>query len=170
MIFVLFGPPGVGKTYMGKLFSERLGMDFLDADTLYEPDEIRLLQEGVYDQEDRDTFFLRLQNTLATMVESNGRDIILAAAFTKEKNRQDFFNRFDKSICYIRVFTPKDVAVRRARERLKNSTHTINEIALEMIWSEFDEPRFMHMQLVNDGLSDDQLVHEFTRLIQLIEK
>ena len=169
MIYVLFGPPGVGKTYVGELVSKSLGIKFLDADSLYEAEEVRLLQEGAYNQTDRDHFFKKLMDKIGSIVDKDNKNLIVAAAFTKEKNRLEFVDHFSNQICYIRVDTPREVAIKRARERLKKSTHTINEIALELIWREFDAPRFLHMQLVNDGLTDKELVFEFTRLIQLIE-
>jgi hypothetical protein len=109
-------------------------------------------------------------NKISEMTGGEREDLIVAAAFTKEKNRREFVNYFSNSICYIRIYTPREVAIKRARERLKTSTHAINEVAMELIWREFDVPRFLHMQIVNDDLENEEILREFKRLIQLVER
>ncbi len=168
MIFVLFGPPGVGKTYIGQLLTRTFNIPFFDADTLIDSEEMKLLQEGAYDQSTRDAFLERLADKVSILVQNPKQHLILAEAFTKEKNRIEFRRRFKGQVSYIMVSTSRDIAVKRARERLKHSMHVINDVALDLIWNEFDIPHFMHLQITNDGMSDQQIIEEFTGLVQLV--
>lgn len=174
MIYVLFGPPGVGKTYIGQLISRSFDIPFFDADTLYDAEEMRLLQEGNYDQTARDKFVEKLMHHVESLVENNGyaQDLVVAEAFTKEKNRMEFIDKFMDQVCYIMVETPMVVAKDRAIHRfaISKGKHIINTKALEQIWKEFEEPKFFHMKLNNYQVSDDDLIDDFESLIQLTKR
>lgn len=172
MIYVLFGPPGVGKTYTGQLLSRSFDLPFFDADTLVDSEEMQLLQSGKYDQSARDHFVSKLINHVDTLVADHGsvQDLVVAEAFTKEKNRIEFMNKFPNNVCYIMIKTPADVAMQRAKKRFNITKHVINDIALELIWKEFETPKLLYMSLNNYRVDDGDLVTQFGNLVKLLRR
>ncbi|MFH1244849.1 MAG: AAA family ATPase [bacterium] len=172
MIYVLFGPPGVGKTYIGQLLSRSFDLPFFDADTLIDSEERQLLQSGEYDQSARDRFVSKLINHVETLIVDHGRvqDLVVAEAFTKEKNRIEFMKKFPNNVCYIMINTPVEVAKSRAKKRLDSGHHVINNVALELIWKEFEQPRLLYMSLNNYEVVDRELVIQFRNLLKLLRK
>lgn len=174
MIYVLFGPPGVGKTYIGQLLSRSFDLPFFDADTLIDAEEMQLLQSGEYDQKARDRFVTKLINYTHSLLQDHGKiqDLVVAEAFTKEKNRIEFMEQFPNNVCYIMVKTPAEIAKKRAKKRYVESqlTHAINPEALELIWREFEQPRFLFMTLNNHDIADSELVNQFGNLVKLLRR
>ncbi len=172
MIYVLFGPPGVGKTYIGQLLSRSFDLPFFDADTLIDAEEKQLLQNGTYDQKARDRFVSKLIHHVKLLVENHGnvQDLVIAEAFTKEKNRIEFMNEFKDNTCYIMIDTPIEVAKNRAIKRLSSRTHVINNQALELIWTEFERPKLIYVTLNNYHVTDNELLNQFDNLIKLVRR
>lgn len=169
MIYVLFGPPGVGKTYIGNLIAKSKNWHFFDADTIYlNDDELRyLLESGKYDQKVRDRFVRKLIMTVQHMVAvDNGRDVVIAEAFTKEKNREEFMKYFDNQVKYIMVHSSRDLAFQRMRARMKKEEHVVDEDVFEFVWDEFEAPKIPHMILRNMEKTDIEIIEEFHNLVQ----
>lgn len=169
MIYVLFGPPGVGKTYIGGLLAKHLNWNFFDADTIYlNDDELRyLLAMGKYDQKARDKFVSKLTLTVQYMLAKNeGKDLVIAEAFTKEKNRAEFMKNFDNQISYIMIHASRDLALERTRARMKKEDHVVDEEIFEFIWDEFEIPKIPHKVLRNFGKSDTEIIDEFKNLVE----
>lgn len=166
MIYVLFGPPGVGKTYIGGLLAAGLGMKFFDADFLFDDELKKMVRSGNFTTEMREVFFDKLrivtENLLSQL--SNNQDLIIAQAFTKEKNRVDFFDYFDKQVKYIYVHAPKRLAHTRMLDRLLNNPHIIDENAFEYAWREFEEPKIDHSDIVNDDLDNGNIIKQFQEI------
>lgn len=172
MIYVLFGPPGVGKTYIGQLLSRSFDLPFFDADTLIDSEEMQLLQSGKYDQPARDNFVTKLIKHVESLIEDHGnvQDLVVAEAFTKERNRLEFMNKFPNNVCYIMVDTPVTIAKDRARKRLKSGLHAINDVALELIWKEFEPPKLLFITLHNYDVVDRDIVTQFGNLVKLLRR
>lgn len=168
MIYVLFGPPGVGKTYIGGLLARSKGWHFFDADTIYlNDDELRyLLASGQYDQKVRDRFVHKLIMTVQHMLAVDGaKDIVIAEAFTKEKNRDEFMQYFDGQVQYIMVHSSRDLAFQRMRSRMIKEDHVVDENVFEFVWDEFEVPNIPHKVLRNVDKSDQEIVDEFNNLV-----
>lgn len=169
MIYVLFGPPGVGKTYVGRLLAKNLNWNFFDADTIYfNDDELRyLLDSGKYDQATRDKFVDKLMIAAQHMVsKSPNRHLVIAEAFTKEKNRSEFLQYFDDQVEYIMVHASRDLAHQRTLARMKKEDHVVDEEIFEFIWDEFETPKIPHKVLRNDEKTDNELLEEIKNLIE----
>lgn len=169
MIYVLFGPPGVGKSYIGSLLAEQKKWQFFDADNIYlNDDELRyLLQSGKYDQTVRDRFVQKLMVTVEHLLaEHSGSDLIIAEAFTKEKNRAEFMKYFDNQVTYIMVHASRSLAFERMRARMKKEDHVVDESIFEFVWDEFESPKIPHKTLRNTKKSDQALIAEFVNLLE----
>lgn len=167
MIYVLFGPPGVGKTYIGQLVSKALGWHFFDADILYDDELKFLLRNGKYTQEVRDKFVDKLIATTEGLLAKGSRNLVIAEAFTKEKNRCDFLNYFDNQVTYIMVGANKSLAEKRMKTRLKKGEHVVDEFVFEFVWQEFENPAVPCYRLENEKSDDVELVKVFKSVVQL---
>ncbi len=169
MIYVLFGPPGVGKTYIGGLLAKTMGWHFFDADTIYSnDDELRyLLTSGNYDQRVRDRFVNKLILTVQHMLAVDGnKDLVIAEAFTKEKNRAEFMKYFDEQVMYIMIHASRDIAFERMRMRMRKEEHVVDEGIFEFVWAEFETPKIPHKVLRNIEKTDIEIIEEFNNLIE----
>ncbi len=169
MIYVLFGPPGVGKTYIGGLIAKHKKWHFFDADTIYlNDDELRyLLESGKYDQTVRDRFVKKLIMTVQHMLSVNdGKDLIIAEAFTKEKNRAEFMKYFDEQVSYIMIHASRDLAFERMRQRMKKESHVVDESVFDFVWAEFETPKIPHKLLRNINKTDGEICEEFNNLLE----
>lgn len=169
MIYVLFGPPGVGKTYIGGLVSSKLGMRFFDADVLFDEELKSLLRNGQFKQIHRDKYFEKLfvvtEHLMSELKE--GQDLLIAQAFIKNKNRDEFSRRFDKHVRYILVKASRVIALDRMHERVSEErTHVVDEGVFNYSWEEFEEPRIQHDVMINVNQNDEQLFRMFNNLIK----
>lgn len=172
MIYVLFGPPGVGKTYVGQLLSHSFDLPFFDADTLIDSEETQLLRSGRYDQNARDNFVSKLISHVKGLVQDHGsvQDLVVAEAFTKEKNRIMFMKNFENNVCYIMINSPEEVAKKRSKSRLKEVRHVINAEAFELIWKEFERPKLLYISLNNYQVNDLDIIDQFGNLLKLFRR
>lgn len=168
MIYVLFGPPGVGKTYIGGLVSKKLGMKFFDADILFDEELKQMLRAGTFNQEVRDIFFDKLNlvtEHLLSKLDAN-QDLIIAQAFIKEKNRGEFLHYFDEHVRYIFVNTTKDLAHHRVSERSKHEEHIVDNNVFEYAWREFESPRVPHISIDNSSIDNETIIQTFTKVLE----
>jgi gluconokinase len=164
MIYVLFGPPGVGKSYISKLIGKAHDLPFFDADELYGEEEIELLRTRRYQQADRDVFISRLISKVEELTIENS-DLILAEAFTKEKNRIEFSEHFGERATFISIESSRKLARMRMSERLKVEPHIIDADCFDFIWDAYDEPLLPHSHLKNTSLTTDtQLISDFDKI------
>ncbi|MBP9702646.1 AAA family ATPase [Candidatus Woesebacteria bacterium] len=165
MIIVLFGPPGVGKTYIGGVLESKLSMHFFDADVLFDDEYRRSIRSGNYSDDMRDKFFEKLSSTVENILTKlkNDEVLVVAQAFAKDKNRIDFLHRFDNQVKFVLVHAPKTLAHNRVMDRIKNLDHIIDENAFEYVWSLFELPSVQHDDFVNDELHDDRIISKFSK-------
>ncbi len=166
MIYVLFGPPGVGKTYIGDLIASELGIHFFDADVLFDEELKIMVRAGKFSRELRERFFDKLHSVVERLLveQKESKTLLIAQAFTKEKNRVDFSRHFDGQVKFILVKAPKNLAHSRMLDRFNNEPHVIDEGAFEYVWREFEKPHVEYVDIINDKLNNQLLVDEFIKI------
>lgn len=170
MIYVLFGPPGVGKTFIGQLVADKMGWHFFDADVLYDDELKYLLRSGKYTQEIRDRFVDKLVATTERLVADSDDNIVIAEAFTKEKNRFEFLRHFDYQVSYVMVRASKSLAKQRMLERQTKGEHVVDEFVFEFVWDEFESPSIPHQTLHNQSADQDEIIARFASIVQSTNK
>ncbi len=155
----------MGKTYIGELLSQKKGMKFFDADILFDEEMKNLIRAGKFSMHMRDLFFTKLHLVAEHLLSQleDGQDLVIAQAFTKEKNRVDFLNHFDNQVKYYLVHAPKNLAHTRMMDRLKKEIHVIDEGAFEYAWKEFESPKIFHDNIVNDATEQDAILRIFNK-------
>lgn len=83
MTIILMGVTGCGKTLIGGLLSERLGLPFFDGDSFHPPANIEKMSSGIpLNDEDRKPWLEALSNHLAEQ-ENKGGCILACSALKK---------------------------------------------------------------------------------------
>lgn len=170
MIYVLFGPPGVGKTYIGQLVSKVKGWHFFDADILYDDELKFLLRSGKYSQEIRDVFIRKLIIATESLLTKGVNNLVIAEAFTKEKNRIEFLDYFDQQVCYIMVDASKKLAGKRMKARLKKGEHVVDNFVFEFVWDEFENPKIPCRKINNENSTDLEIGQVFEDVVESAQK
>ncbi|WP_210490574.1 gluconokinase [Rufibacter aurantiacus] len=87
MSYMVMGVSGSGKTTVGKLLAQKLGLHFFDADDYHLAPSIEKMRSGIpLTDEDRAEWLLKL-NGLLQEAEKAGQEIVLACSALKEKYR-----------------------------------------------------------------------------------
>lgn len=162
-MYILFGPPGVGKTYIGQLLSDTFGFFFFDADQLYDEPLKKKIQNNTYTQSDRDQFIEKLIKTVKVIAEQTNKDVVIAEAFTKDVNRRRFLEIFPNSkFIYVNAF--KDIAKNRMHYRLLREKHVIEEQSFNQFWNEFEKPTVKYTIINNIQSTNADLISSFNEL------
>ncbi|HSW88466.1 MAG TPA: shikimate kinase [Candidatus Saccharimonadales bacterium] len=86
-IYVLFGLPGAGKTFVGKIFEESFGFSFYEGDAdLTEEMKEAIVTKTPFTDEMRDIFFHNLIHNVKNKYKEK-KKIVIAQTFIKEKYR-----------------------------------------------------------------------------------
>lgn len=168
MIYVLFGPPGVGKTYIGDLISSRMKVKFFDADVLFDEELKKMVRAGKFSVELREIFFDKFKQVAEHLMSecNSGEHLLLAQAFTKDKNRQDFLRYFDGQVKFVLVHAPKNLAHARMLGRIRKDAHVIDEGAFEYVWREFEKPTIVHADIINDSLDNEHIIDKLIKIME----
>ncbi len=97
MIIVVFGFPGSGKTFVGKIISKKLEYFFYDGDASITPEIIQAIQQKqIISDAMRDVFFSRLITDVKKLHKIYP-NIVVAQTFIKEKYRKRFLQEFPET-------------------------------------------------------------------------
>ena len=83
---VVMGVQGIGKTTTGRMLATRLGVPFIDGDSLHPARNVALMAAGTpLDDEDREPWLRRVGDTIAQHAESGG--VVVACSALKRSYR-----------------------------------------------------------------------------------
>lgn len=147
MILVLFGLPGAGKTYIGKLLEEKYKWHFYDGDADLPQSMLDALKNlSPITDEMRDEFINRLVES-ARKLKNSHKNLVVSQTFLKEKHRRQFLDAFD-GVQFVLVKTDEKILLQRLYERRK-STDYVNYAKIMI--QKFEEPKIEHMTIDNSG-------------------
>jgi len=154
-IYVAFGLPGSGKTFIGKIFKKHFGYHFYDGDHDL-PDEMKqaIQNHAKVTNIMRGTFFRAIIKSVKKL-ETKYDKIIIAQTFIKEKYRNEFLYEFPKAK-FILIQT--DIATQEARLAQRGSDPLHLEYLRKMC-SNFDKPR-VNYQIINNNIEGEEKVEE----------
>jgi gluconate kinase len=96
-IFVLFGLPGAGKTYTGKIAEKYFGYHLYDGDQDLTPEmQDAIDTQSVITDEMRDVFFSSLIQSVKRL-EGKYNKLVVSQTFIKEKYREQFQKTFPQA-------------------------------------------------------------------------
>lgn len=162
-IYVFFGPPSSGKSYLGKNFAKAKGYFFYEADDDYIP-EYR--ERGRVSVEERQKVYNEFYSKVIAKTKellNQGRPVVIASALGKNANRRRFINEFNGIVVFVLIESEESDLIQNAIKRefpalegkplsKKNEeslrTHLLNKI------KNFEQPDFAHITIQNDYTND----------------
>ena len=114
MIIVVMGVCSCGKTLIGKMLAEELGLVFYDADDFHSAASVEKMNSGIaLDDDDRLPWLRRMAEELPQWKSSGGA--VLACSALKESYRKILKERGE--VCFVYLKAPKELIVERMQDR-----------------------------------------------------
>lgn len=160
------GVTGAGKTTIGVLLAQRLGWDFVDADSFHSPANVEKIRQGIpLDDADRAPWLRSLRHSMQDWVAEH-RNVVLACSALKRSYRAELRIAGETSFVYLKG--SYDLISQRLRQR---HGHFASETILAGQFAALEEPNdVMNDAAMNDaaitvdiGPSEDEIVAEIVR-------
>ena len=160
MILLVMGVTGSGKTTVGKLFAQRLGWLFLDADAFHPAENIEKMKHGVpLTDQDREPWLVAIHAQLLKCAAKN-QDAVLACSALKQSYRETLAAGVELRICYLKG------AYREMAARLQSRTgHFAGEGILAGQFADLEEPRDALVLRVSE--TSEEIVGDVLRKLKL---
>lgn len=160
-LIILFGLPGVGKTYTGEFISERFGYYLYDGDQdLTEELHSAIQKQELITDPMRDVFFQRIIKRLKYLQHSY-TNIVLAQTFIKEKYREWILNEFPKAK-FILISADSEIRELRLQARREFPLHL--NYARKMV-ANFDIPHIPHQKIINNMEGKTAVITQLNALL-----
>ena len=160
MLFIIFGYPGVGKTFVGKILEESFGFYLYHADEdVPAKMKIALAKKEKITEMMRDEFFQAILHHMDSLVHEH-KNIAISQTFIKEKYRKWILEKFpDVKFVYI-------TALNNVREmRLKERADLDLDYARQMV-ENFDEPKIPHISVNNSADGKESIKKQLEKIIK----
>lgn len=161
MLYIIFGYPGAGKTYTGKLFQKHFGFYFYDGDASLPEDMKQAIntQQLVTDAM-RDEFFNTLLKDIGQLYKKYP-NLVVAQTYIKEKYRKDVLAAFpDAKFVLIQT----DTNIREKRLLTQHAYNLTLPYVRQMI-KKFEKPSILYEKILNNVTGDKSV----RKQIQLLE-
>jgi len=145
-IIVLFGLPGVGKSFVGNLLQTEFGFYHYDGDqSLPEIMKQAISQKLPITDDMRDIFFTNLTKKSQELLKTHPK-LVISQTFIKEKYREYFLNQIPQSQ-FILIKADSPVREKRLVAR--------KEYPLDIEYSQkmtliFEDPKIAHQKITNN--------------------
>jgi gluconokinase len=150
-LLIVMGVAGSGKTVVGQRLAEKLGLPFLDADTLHAPESVAKMARGEpLDDADREPWIARLESVVRERA-AIGEGLVLAWSALRTSHRE----RVMRAAGAGRVVV-LDVSERELRRRLQERK------------GHFFGPELLDSQLASLEMAGDAIVVDGERPVEAI--
>lgn len=148
MLLILFGPPGVGKSFIGRIFRDDLQFHFYDADSDLTDEMLSMIaRKETFTQAMRDEYTQLVINKIQ-ILSKQYKNLVIAQALAIEKNRLFLQQMFPHA-----QFVYVEASIEKANQRLLKRRDGISvdiEYA-EKIRNIFEKPALKHLLLDNNS-------------------
>lgn len=162
MIIILFGLPGAGKTYVGKLLHKHFDFTFYDGDhDVTDAIKAAIETKTPFTDDMRDEFFLKLFHSMERLSKQH-KNIAVAQTFIKERYRLQALERFPDAR-FILVKTKSSIREERLEGRVE--MHLEKNYARQMVRN-FDKPMIEHSTVHNNDDGEEVLVQQLEKILK----
>lgn len=151
-LIILFGLPGTGKTFVGKVFEKYFDYYFYDGDNdLTEEMKQAIKVQKVFTDQMRDVFFKKLIDKIQKLAAKHNK-LVVAQTFIKEKYRISLIKKIPETK-FILIETKNSLREKRLAQRKDYPLDLEYARKMEM---NFDKPIINHLVITNniDGVED----------------
>jgi len=155
-LIILFGLPGTGKTYIGKVFKKYFDYSFYEGDSdLTEEMKEAIKVQRVFTDKMRDSYFKILISKIQNL-KSKHRNLVVAQTFIKERYRVNLLEKIPEAK-FILIETKKQIREKRLIQRI--------DYPLDLEYSRkmkinFDKPIIRHLTINNDSDGEESLIKQ----------
>lgn len=144
-LFFVFGTPGSGKSYVGRILETDYGYYCYDADDDLTADMIAAIQnEQVFTEAMRQAYFNIVTTKTLALVKKHA-NLVVTQALIKEKNRQQVLAQLPKA-----QFIHVTADVNTINKRLKIRNNWVSIDYANKIRAIFEEPQLSHFTIDNN--------------------
>ena len=161
-VYIIFGLPGAGKTYVGWVFEKYFKYFFYDGDDeLSEEMKQAIASKTVFTNQMRDAFFENLINKIDGLTKEHEK-LVIAQTFIKEKYRMDLMRQIPQAKFLL---VQADKEIRELRLTKRNEYPLDLEYARKMVHN-FEEPEIPPVEINNDEEGIENLKEQIGRILQ----
>ena len=165
---ILFGPPGVGKSTIGKLMQETFDFAFFDGDDVMTDDDNKALKEGQWNDERRRGVLNRIANRINGLNSEGEQKVVTSVALTADWMRRELAGMIlmPFNFVLVRSLLSENIIVELVSARSKEG-HPISLENFRKFTNAFESPSMRHFILDNPGsvLDNPQLVRNIENII-----
>lgn len=167
--FVFFGPPGVGKSTVGRIVSSEFGFDFYEGDEEMTPEERKLVATGQWGDNERRALLHRTAREMNRLFGVSETGLITSLAMTKEWMRELLSQESEAFLHFVLVMAmiSQEEMEEKVAERHAQG-HPITVDAFRRYTSAFDQPKEGQLTILNphNSAQTDQLIEQMAGILK----
>lgn len=153
MLIILFGLPGTGKTYTGRILRKKFNFHFYDGDGSL-PKEMKMAIENQQpvSEEMRDIFFTKLLEKIKEL-KAKYKNLAVAQTYIKDKYRKEVLDKFP-DVHFILIDTENSL---REKRLISQKTYPLTLKYIREMVKNFDKPEIIFSAILNNSEGEKKL-------------